>query len=279
MHDFSFPVWHKNPLKKEDFDTLMLSGFKYAEISMDFPWPYWQADKFEGQIKSIKEAGMKIGVHLPWKDINLASPYDEVREGAMNYLLKLLEVLRKHEIEYAIAHISTREDVKIRDEWYYSKVADTLKRIASEYSNNNVEFVLENPPGGIFSKKESFVELVSSSQAKICLDVGHVISRSIKETGFNISIFKEKIIDWVDASAPLLHVLHLHGVAKVNNEVVEHYVMDGYEDIFAEAIRRASSDKRIVVTVEIFYKDLMRRPADTNIMIKAVRDLKSRLNI
>jgi sugar phosphate isomerase/epimerase len=272
---YAFPVWHQKPLRKEEFEAIYSSGFSYAEISIEYPWPFWKSESFYDQIEFIKSSGLKIGVHLPWRDILIISPYDEIREGAANYLKKLVQTLEKINAEYAVMHLTTREEINLKDETYLQNIETVLNQLISEYKMHGIELLFENPPAGILSNRYNFTSLINRLNARICFDAGHLISRFLKGNSSNLQNVINFTNDWLFNLFEYIKVVHIHGATKVNGEVIEHYLIDDYVDFFYNILEKFNQNKKdVIVTLEIFYKNLERKNADLTTLTNSLNLLK-----
>jgi sugar phosphate isomerase/epimerase len=272
---FSFAVWPKSRLSLKDVSYASSVGFVTAEVSLEYPWPYWEMPKFEELLGILKGQGLKLGAHLPWRDFALASPYEDVRRGAISYMRRLLDILRKWEFQYAVSHFSTKEKVRFNNRDYLQMATSDLKLLIKEYRDSNVEFAVENSPYGPLSQKENFLTLAKDLESKVCLDYGHIIAKIMGEGEAQLSILEEILSDWTNTFAGMIEVIHMHGVAKINGQVVEHMRISGYEKAFSRSLMTLEKlGKNPHVTLEVFFKDELFRDAEVEDVAKELELLR-----
>lgn len=270
---FAFTVWPKSKITERDIHYASSIGFGAVEISLEYPWPYWELGWFEELLKLIKEQGMKLGAHLPWRDLAIASPYTEIRNGSIEYLMKLSEIMKKWDFQYAVSHFSTREKVKFNNREYLNEVASDLKKLVTKYEENGIMFALENSPYGPLAIKDNLLLLVNEVGSHVCLDYGHITAKLMGED--RLSFLEDTLLDWTNSLYDRISVVHIHGTTKVNGQIVEHMRIEGYEKSFAKSLKYLEDrGKDPLVTIEVFFKDPQFRDADIETLALELETLK-----
>ncbi len=268
------PLWYKTRYRPEDYSELYNAGFEYVEISLDYPWPFKMRDRLDEQLSIIRKTGMKTGVHMPWRDISLLSPYAPIREGGIKVLEELLEPITNIEAEYAVLHVTSRENMKTKDidetiEW----VSTRLKEVIDRYREAGVMVVLENLASGPSSLKSIILKLARRASSKICFDLAHLIARELSRGVNTREGVREKLVEWASSIGELTTLVHLHGVVASEGKVLEHLPLTREEmETYADILRMIlSKQERVVVGLEIFYKDTARRKASVKHLISSAR--------
>jgi len=263
---FAFTVWPKSRISEKDISYASSMGFQSVEVSLEYPWPYWEMEEFERLMRLLKDQGFKIGAHLPWRDLSIASPYPDVRAGAIEYLKKLYEIMTKWEFQYAVSHFSTREKVKFNSREYLAEVVADLKGLASLFQSGGINFAVENAPFGPLSIKGNFMELVNEAGTQACLDYGHIAAKLMEDE--KLSFLEETIADFTSSLSEKISVIHIHGVSKINGKIMEHMSLEGYEKVYVRGLSMLESlGKDPYVTLEVFFKDEQLRDADIGFIV------------
>ncbi len=268
------PLWYKTRYHPEDYSELYDAGFEYVEISLDYPWPFKMRDKLDEQVSIIRRTGMKTGVHMPWRDISLLSPYASVREGGIKVLEELLEPITSIEAEYAVLHVTTRENMKTKDldetiEW----VSVRLKEVVDRYREEGVTVVIENLASGPSSLKSIVLKLARGISSKICFDLAHLVARELSRGVNTREGVREKLVEWASSIGDLTALMHLHSVIASEGRVLEHLPltredMETYADILRMILGK---QEHVVIGLEVFYKDAARRKASVKHLVNSAR--------
>ncbi|MBB4823261.1 sugar phosphate isomerase/epimerase [Sporosarcina luteola] len=167
----------------ENMAALKNAGFDGVEIWAE----HLTAEK---DMELAKEAGLKIGLHLPFHDLNLASPYEEVESLIFRVNQQWLEKLEAYGGGHAVIHggmawaSEGREQAK-------ELVIDRLSRSRRMADNLGSTLLFENQIPDrlnythIFpSTIEEWLEILEASGTAACLDTGHlaVLGAPLEET-------------------------------------------------------------------------------------------------
>ncbi len=264
-------VWYRDRLTENDYSRISDAGIKYIELSLDHVWPFRDQKGFEREIKKIKDNGLSFGVHLPWRDIVLLSPYEELRRASASYLIRVADDLSKYEAQYAVLHISTYETVNRRDlELLIKDGINTITTVAKSYKESGIDLLLENLPRGPLSNLYILEKMAREAKSDVCLDFGHLIASMVHEKEkVNVKDILEVAGEWIRRLGLKIRLTHIHGVIKVDKNLLEHYLLDDYYDVYASLIRKIVEETgEANVTIEVFYRDPNRRAAGPKILIK-----------
>lgn len=156
-----------------DFERIKESGFVGVEV--------WGEHKnAEKAFEYAAKCNLEIGLHLPFHDLNLATPFEEIGESILRIIKSWIEKLYEYDGEHAVIHGGT---ARASEDQYSSslKVINRLKEL-NDYANQyDIELLFENQipdklnythvfPSGI----SEWIEILDESKTKACLDVGHL---------------------------------------------------------------------------------------------------------
>ena len=278
------PTWYKDDFSSNNYALFFEQGIEYIELSLEYPWPFWDEKRLRKITKEIKEYDLKINFHLPWRDLSIISPYPQVRIGAYKYLLSIADFIETLDAtkEYAVLHATTSENVKLNsDKNILMEITETLMKLNEEYEKRGVNLLLENLPKGPSSSIILLKKLTNKANLGICLDIGHLITSILLKEKENIGEKEllSHIKKWLDTFNDKIHVTHIHGIVKVNGNILEHYLIDNYYDIYADALRKINEKKKeINVTLEIFYRDPQKHIVTPRYLSNAAEKIMARIN-
>lgn len=243
---WAFTIWNKSDFGDEDLKTLMESGYSAVEVSIDSPWPY--SPDFRDVIDTISRHGLEIAFHAPWRDVQLASPYDHISRASVNVVKETIDIVSVYEPSYIVIHLQTREEIELND-WYIQKIEDTLKDLSAYGDSKGIEIVVENTRGGVTEDPDLFRELLDRAGLKACLDVGRLLPKTLSES-FTLGMIER----WINTLSEKIGVVHIHRVGKREGKLSEHFSIIGAENMFIGIIKRIQTfNPDLTVTLEVFY--------------------------
>jgi len=166
-----------------DFQAIKNAGFAGIEI--------W-AEQYRSKeyLEYAKQLGLKIGIHLPFHDLNLATPDPFVYERAFHVLTDWIETLSEYGGQHATFHGGFAWSSEERDETLV-RVKKRLLQLNEKAKQNGIELLLENLIPDrlnychhIASNVEEWLDLIQFANIKACLDIGHlaVMGNDLEET-------------------------------------------------------------------------------------------------
>lgn len=166
-----------------DFQSIKNAGFAGIEI--------W-AEQYRSReyLDYAKQVGLKIGIHLPFHDLNLATPDSVVYERTFNVLTEWIEILSQYGGQHATFHGGYAWSSEERDETLV-RVKKRLLQLDEKAKQHGIDLLLENLIPDklnychhIASNVEEWLELVHFANIKACLDIGHlaVMGNDLEET-------------------------------------------------------------------------------------------------
>ncbi|PCN50048.1 hypothetical protein B6U99_06565 [Candidatus Geothermarchaeota archaeon ex4572_27] len=131
--------------------------------------------------------GLKLTVHAPFLDVNIASLSPSMRRASLRHLERSLQWTAKLEGETWVVHGGAFPHPKVRGE-AFDRMVSSLRRLVRVAEDLGVRVALENSAYGDFqllaSASEALraVEAVGSDHLGLCLDLGHAnIARQLDE--------------------------------------------------------------------------------------------------
>ncbi len=221
---YGIPIWignvFDNIIKK--IDTFREFGLDFVELSIDYPWPYKQVDLLEKTVSTIMKNGLLIGVHMPWRDLPFATPYNLIGEAVLSTIREVTEKLRSltPSLEYILVHPSTMQRIELYDNRrdIINSLRARIETLTETYPDMII--VIENLSKGFAAEISNLIEAVENiDHAGICLDIGHLAARYVKELKDHYDSF----YDYLDEVLSMLDginvpVIHLHDIDEKGRE-------------------------------------------------------------
>ena len=282
MVNVGFTIWYGDHKYLEDrVKRVYESGFDYIELSLDYPWPYIDTERFIDKVKKLaQEYGLKIAIHGPWRDIRLASPITEIRNASISVYKRLLEITSQLDPIYFNFHIISEEAIKfnsVKREVLHA-AADSLEEILNMADNLGIDITLENNVDGILSEPEYFINLrnILNREFYVCLDIGHALMPYLKRSDES----PYSILDyWIACLSDFKTLtVHLNDVEKVGTCVYEHLIFGQGILEFDKVVNKIRYVKGLeYVLLEIFWRKTKNgdrkgvSPEDLKEFIKIIR--------
>lgn|SRR5699024_3137368 len=134
----------------------------------------------EESFEIANQCDLQIGLHLPFHDLNLGTPYKDIAVNACNIIKEWIETLSYYNGEHAVIHggsAMASED----HESVYPEMIERLKEINDFAEEKEVELLFENQIPDklnymhIFpSSVDEWIDVLQKTNTKACLDVGHL---------------------------------------------------------------------------------------------------------
>ncbi|QQZ08984.1 sugar phosphate isomerase/epimerase family protein [Heyndrickxia vini] len=156
-----------------DFRAIKQSGFNGIEI-----WA--EQHRSKEYLEYAKQVGLKIGMHLPFHDLNLATPDPVVYERTFHVLTEWMETLSIYGGQHATFHGGYAWSSEERDETFI-RIQERLLLLNEKAKQYGIELLLENLIPDklnychhIASNVEEWLDLIHKANIKACLDIGHL---------------------------------------------------------------------------------------------------------
>lgn len=246
-------LWYKELLNPYDsLNKTVLTGFDGAEVSIEYPL----LDKQGIDINALSDFSNNyyLGIHLPWRDVSLASPIPEIRDGALKYIKRIISVLDRAEPQYFVLHVTTAS-LECRNSLRCIETAsNTLTMLTKETAT---KIVVETTSGPCCGNLSAIGLLINEAEGVgVCLDVAQLVAEVFREENENW----EKLVDLITEFLPLsvwrsVELTHIHGWEVRGKRIVPHRYPSQEQ---VEALRRflrtvKERTGKLVTVFEVFY--------------------------
>ncbi|WP_034641330.1 sugar phosphate isomerase/epimerase family protein [Desulfovibrio inopinatus] len=153
----------------------------------------------------VKSAGLSIGIHLPFHDLQPGSVDHFVREATAKRLQTALDAARIYEPEHLIAHAAFDFNLyrKVYDIWCDRSVS-TWRDVLASWPNHPplyLENTHEKEPQRVLQLVDQLAQY--DDRVGLCFDIGHWFS-------FAGGVNKNDLDQWIGVLAPRIRHIHLH---------------------------------------------------------------------
>lgn len=274
MYKLGFPIWYGYGSEiREMVDEAGKVGFDYVEVSIDYPWPWGGGLRLSEVVRMVREAGLSLGFHAPWRDLRLSSPLEEIRMASVKLFERAVSELSSYECDYVAVHLSTDQAAdrieEIRDEVVEAAVrsAEELMEISRSLG---IRLLVEN----VREDLDMFARIASRSGG-VCLDIGHVIVSAARRLGRD-SVDAE-LDRWLKALKEKVAAIHYSGV-RFNGKHARDHQLTSSSDKYLQVLKGWLGElKPRNILLEVF-EGLGENHARPSQLADAVRFLKSPLN-
>ncbi len=256
MIDIGIPIWMGNI--GEDlatgFENLRKHGVNMIELSIDYPWPFKEYQKLEQVIQLARQNNMHINIHAPWRDIILASPYEEIGEASINVILKSITNLLDKVHSYIVVHPLTMQRLDISDNRREAiqRFRQNIDLLAKKLNDRHeVVVVVENLAGGIGAEPGDLASALDGlDHVGLCLDIGHLASRYKRFLTNYYEDFYTYLKDVVESISGIdVPVIHIHDVDEHGREHL--LIGEGFID-FKRVFKTISGLRPRNIVFEVF---------------------------
>ncbi len=262
---YGAPIWPGDRNIWENIAMYYAAGFNYIEVSLDYPWA-WSVDSNVLDLlrKAMREFGIKIAIHAPWRDVPYAGVYGELRM----LVRRILDVVKKYaeqlEALYIVFHITSQEAYKIPSvkKAVEKSALESLGMILKVLEGYNV--CVENLPAGFGSSIEDLELLVREyRESCFCFDIGHAILSGLGRL-CTINELSHCITAWIEALGRYMYVAHVHDITNYNGIVHDHVMPGGGIINWEETCRILARIPVKYVMIEMFLTGDLRRPLSSH---------------
>lgn len=258
-----YPVWYGDKNLEQTITQVFRAGFNYIELSLDYPWPYRDADKLRLIRRLANDYSLRLGIHGPWRDIALASPIESIRRASVEVYRKVIDTAVELEASYLNIHLATAQavdvDKGIENDAIRAAIKSTeeLCDLACEHA---LYLIIENDPGKCCSLLEQLAPIAEKvDKAKFCFDVGHAIiaytRKARRNKGQEQINYLELASQWATAFRDRLILLHLHDYKTKNNHVEDH-LPPGTANVNVKKLLKTLRRTGIYyILLEVFYEE------------------------
>ena len=209
-----YSSWYKDMRRVSDLvKELNKAGFDGIEFSIDYPLCYKRPLE-KAFFEELTKEGLLYGIHLPWRDIALASPIEEVRKASVAVIMNCLKDVLGLDPYYVLVHITTdQSDCGFRDKDCIEAGRKSLAEIAKVTVDEGIDLLVETTHNRCCSGEEQIPYLIKDIEGvDVCLDAAHLISRRLRRWGTLYTV-SALLNDLPPAMIDRIKLVHLHGYA------------------------------------------------------------------
>ncbi|HDM91859.1 MAG TPA: sugar phosphate isomerase/epimerase [Candidatus Korarchaeota archaeon] len=185
----------------EELRELLSLGIDYVELTVEWPGAHLgKVSSLKSEIKNILSSwDSDVVLHAPWY-LEIASPYEEVRSGALKYAEALIDLAVELEAPFITLHPYTPGWLSKHREEAKKLNLEALRRLVDTARDSGVRIHVENVDHGAFSSVSDIMYLLNSlPELGMTYDIGHSYLGGV-----------EKALSYIEkASSRILHV-HAH---------------------------------------------------------------------
>ncbi len=228
-------------------------GFDGIELSIDYPLLF-RCSIPNYLVNGLRDRGLILSVHLPWREIYLASPISEVRDAAVRTISRIIRQVSRLGPEYLITHLSTDQAFCGEDDTDCVKASlESIKHLVKLSEELGVLLAVETVADKCCSGEEKLPLILKEfDRLRICLDIPHIIEHRLRYWGVTTSV-KEVINDLAPIMFDRLITIHIHGL-KVHNGMAISHIIPSKEFLSSllEGLKVKISNKPKYAVIEVF---------------------------
>ncbi|MCX8208445.1 MAG: sugar phosphate isomerase/epimerase [Sulfolobales archaeon] len=246
-------LWYKDFRRRSVVEEVLDGGFDGFELSLDYPLCGTLRLERIPQIKDLSKAGLGTGIHLPWREVYLASPIEEIRRTSLNYVVKCLAEAMPLNPTYAVLHLVTDQATCSNGEELCLSAAvsslEVLVGVAEEYG---VRLYVETTRNYCCGSLEHSVRYPRRGLG-VCLDIPHVVERYSRLLRRPVGL-SEIVASAPPASLEVVECVHLHGYSMSGYHVVESHIEPSREVLgeYLEVLKSGRLKPRYTVLESFF---------------------------
>ncbi|MFC5972294.1 sugar phosphate isomerase/epimerase family protein [Halomarina salina] len=217
-------------------------GFDYVELMLDGETaPHRVADRHDEFADAVADADLDVLVHLPFGGVDIASPFDGVREGSCRAIEDAIDVASALDAEKGVLHAQTNVWGPAWDaEELRPHLVESVAHLAEYGRERDFEVCVENIPRGHFTTTD-VPDVVSEAETSMTLDTGHA-----RIDGYDADGMANLVRD-----APVSHV-HLNDTRRARDE---HLAFGSGTIDFATLFDAFADDWAGTLSLEVFTLD------------------------
>ena len=207
--------WYRNIMNHSFMESLTRINADGIELSIDYPLLFTQEipNVF---IDAIHREGLEVGLHLPWREVFLASPISEIRRLSERIISGVVtSVTSKLDPLYFVVHLSTNQSwCGPKDQLCLEAASKSLETLSQLSDELGIPLLIETVMDRCCSNEEHLPHLLMRAdpgKIGVCLDIPHIIERRVKRW----KVFHNPLTIVNDLPPIMLEhakVVHIHGV-------------------------------------------------------------------
>ena len=207
--------WYRNIMNHSFMESLTRINADGIELSIDYPLLFTQEipNVF---IDAIHREGLEVGLHLPWREVFLASPIPEIRRLSERIISGVVtSVTSKLDPLYFVVHLSTNQSwCGPKDQLCLEAASKSLETLSQLSDELGIPLLIETVMDRCCSNEEHLPHLLMHAdlgKIGVCLDIPHIIERRVKRW----KVLHNPLTIANDLPPIMLErtkVVHIHGV-------------------------------------------------------------------
>ncbi|NJE05450.1 sugar phosphate isomerase/epimerase [Thermococcus sp. M36] len=171
-------------------------GFDFIEVVSE--WPHYLTGETVNSFREVADSyGMKITVHAPFSDINIASFNDRIRRASLEIIRETVRLAAELDAVSVTVHPGHCSPVSIRNRERYLDIhRRSLRRVAEWGVEYGVAVGVENMPRFPILDAQTagrLLELVDGLEVGVTFDLGHLNTAGGGFDGF-LRMFRDRIV-------------------------------------------------------------------------------------
>lgn len=216
-------LWFKDFRKRDLVREVSDGGFDGIELSLDYPMCGYTELKDIPQLEDLVKLGLEVAVHMPWREVYLASPVEEIRKMSVDYVIKCLEESRSVNPTYAVLHLVTDQAVCTDNaDLCVTAALRSLGQLSETARRIGVPLYVETTRNYCCGGLEHSV-IYMEHGTMLCLDIPHAIERYSRLRKKPVSL-SEILLDAPPKALEAVECVHLHGYVMAGHYIVESHI-------------------------------------------------------
>lgn len=252
-------LWYKDFRKRDLVEEVVSGGFNGFELSLDYPLCGYMKIEQLSLIKDLLKSGLEVSVHLPWREIYLASPIEEIRKSSLEYVARCFTEALPLNPTYAVLHLTADQAVcSDSEDLCISSAISSLEVLVEVAEKYGIPLYVETTRNYCCGGLEHSVKYLERG-VKLCLDIPHAIerySRLLKKPAG----LSEVVMDAPPAALEAVECVHFHGYSMSSYYVLESHI-EPTRELLGEYIEILKSGmlKPKYTVLESFFSSATRR--------------------
>ena len=249
------------------------------ELSIDYPLLY-KKEVPKVISEYLKHEGMYLTIHLPWRDIELASPLNEIREASIKLVVRSIDELSTLEPSYFITHLTTEQDhcgYMSRD--CIESAKESIGVLSDKAREVGIPILIETTHEKCCSSDDTLPyvleSVIDNPYIGVCLDPIHILSRRLRRWRSRQSLI-ELINDLPPIIVNKVEELHIHGFKELGMGLLYVHLLPNEEVIrdISEVLKSSVIKDKVKILVIEAYKDDIGNDVDLPRLRSVVRKVK-----
>jgi len=273
-----YSIWLKDLNNEgELLRAIEKAGFTGVELSVDYPLCH-DIGLPEAFLTELNKRGYVYSFHLPWRDLALSSPIEEIRRSSVKEIIRCIRELQAFKPEYFVIHLTTNQAFcGYRDRKCVQAGINSLNKLLPLVKNAGTPLEIETTTDRCCGDEEHLPQILmqlKDPELGVCLDPPHIIERRLKKWG-EIYELSEVLRDQAPELVERTQVVHIHGYNTENGILRSHLFPDmGYVETMINQLKEMNALRSVKsFVIEAFHKgDLCRYITDLRRVVKVIKD-------